>query len=222
MQVANILVDIGPYHVTHFVYILFRTLQSLRSLLYGMLTLNDLPHSPLITTRRKTEETLYPQADGPCQALSNRREYLFGKDFLSRTVPEYDHFEAKTKSVLGHSESSVIPWLTVKEILTCHYSHNLPLPPGLTSDDIDKATYITGYMWGVLYKDEELNRLAIGRFIEELLEDVHMGEKGQNYEGHKRSDGRQAVAPDANVLIYSGHDWTLVPLLCALSIYDGK
>jgi hypothetical protein len=37
-----------------------------------------------------------------------------------------------------------------------------------------------------------------------------------------RIDSRYRVAPLANMMIYSGHDSTLVPLLCALGIYNSK
>ena len=32
---------------------------------------------------------------------------------------------------------------------------------------------------------------------------------------------RASLVPDAKMLIYSGHDSTLVPILCALGIYQG-
>ena len=48
-----------------------------------------------------------------------------------------------------------------------------------------------------------MNRLSIGRFIHELLENFEQ----LNYR---------------KWLIYSGHDSTIVPMLCALDAYDGK
>ncbi len=48
-----------------------------------------------------------------------------------------------------------------------------------------------------------LNRLAIGRFIHEMLDDL------QAYREKK-------------LLVYSGHDSTIVPLLCAFDAYDGE
>ena len=35
-------------------------------------------------------------------------------------------------------------------------------------------------------------------------------------------DGKKDIAPSANFFVYSGHDSTVVPLLCALGIYNGK
>lgn len=57
-----------------------------------------------------------------------------------------------------------------------------------------------------MLQDDVLNKLAIGRFLRELLDslrsEMSRGEKGKK------------------MLIYSGHDSTLVPLLCALGIFD--
>jgi hypothetical protein len=62
-------------------------------------------------------------------------------------------------------------------------------------------------MWGRLYKDFTLNRLAIGRFIKEMMHDV---ESSFNTE-HAQ-----------DMFVYSGHDSTIVPMLCALNIYNGE
>lgn len=71
--------------------------------------------------------------------------------------------------------------------------------------------------------------MAIGRFIRELLHD--MGDSSAvgdptpaspmntNSLKHPHENSRQEMAPHANVLIYSGHDSTLVPLLCAVGLY---
>lgn len=42
-------------------------------------------------------------------------------------------------------------WLTVKEVFTCYDVHNIPLPMGITTADVAKASEITGCMWGALY-----------------------------------------------------------------------
>lgn len=149
-------------------------------------------------------------------------------------------------------------------------------------------------MWGSLYQDDKLNRLAIGRFIRELLDVVHpavhklpipspsspasflpftpsspsassslsipsisnkensetenkINSKISNNMNSKidnvidsidtfkedqpinsqtptdplsRSENTQEHT-HAKIMIFSGHDSTLVPILCALGIYDG-
>ena len=130
-----------------------RTILSLRSLLAGLLPDDhNLQHPekvPKIVKRYRTLETLYPQADGACAALSERRKVLFGTDFLANSISDYYIFENKIKAIFGYEEK--VNWLEVKEVLTCHLVHGLELPKGISEDDIDKATEITGYMWGALY-----------------------------------------------------------------------
>jgi hypothetical protein len=132
-----------------------RTILSLRSLLSGLLPDDPLllypQHVPKIIKRVRTLETLYPQADGVCLALSERRKILFNNnnDFLSNSILHYNIFENKIKTIFGYEEK--VNWLEMKEVLTCHLVHGLKLPENITEEDIDKATQITGFMWGALY-----------------------------------------------------------------------
>lgn len=72
-----------------------------------------------------------------------------------------------------------------------------------------------------------MNRMAIGRFIFDLMADLKtaLGESAPKYIAQSRvrsSDPiEMAAARDKRLLIYSGHDSTLVPVLCALGLYDG-
>lgn len=135
-----------------------RTLMSLRALLSGLLEdRSELPGNqlPKIFTRPKSEENLFPQADGPCPAMAERRNIIFGKDLLSKSISWYDDFEQRIRSLLGFEEK--VNWLTVKEVLTCYEVHGHDLPDGIHTGDIQKATKIAGFIWGALYKVELLN-----------------------------------------------------------------
>jgi hypothetical protein len=220
-----------------------RTAMSLRSTLYGLLIGNiDENHSqlplnskPIIITRSKPHETLYPQADGPCEAITARRDEFFKNNFLTRSFPRFSEIETKMKLLFGFEEN--VNWLALKDVLSCWQLHNLPLPDEFTQEDMNHLTKLNGFIWGSLYGDKLLNKLAIGRFIRELIEDInavnpslqHTSLSGlsdsfdQNEIGSRDiGDGKKDVAPLANMMIYSGHDSTLVPLLCALGIYNGK
>eukprot|EP01041_Mallomonas_annulata_P011897 gene11897-24927_t len=186
-----------------------RTRQSLRSILVGLHGIDDNNCSPInpseIYSRPKHEETMYPQADGPCPAMGARRTELFSDDFIAKNWPGFQEMEGRFKKLLNYSEP--INWLTVREILVCQLSHNIPLPEGLSPQDVAILNSFSGWLWGVLYKDSSLNRLAIGRFFRELLEDVKNAMEGSTE--HK-------------MLFYSGHDSTLVPVACALGIHDDE
>lgn len=186
-----------------------RTLQSLRSLLAGLFAVDSTAPSALhsstglkISTRPKSQEVMFPTADGPCESMVERRNIIFPPNFMEQNLEGYSPLEAKVKAALGYSDK--VGWLAVKEILTCSKVHGIPFPEGLTADDEKSISRLAGWMWGALYKDKTLNRLAIGRFLTELLDDILVNHK------------------DKKMLIYSGHDSTLVPVLCALDCYDDK
>ena len=56
-----------------------------------------------------------------------------------------------------------------------------------------------------------MNRFGIGRFLREIMEDL----KYCNNSPTRTID-------EPKLLIYSGHDTTLLPVMCALNIYDGN
>lgn len=247
-----------------------RTIQSLRSLLVGLfdVQLEDTRANakgegevvvedkvennaflrrnslPTIHTRPKSQETLFPQADGrPCAAMSARRSEIFPDNFLATKIDGYTELESKMRRILGYG--SKVNWLAIKEILTCYKEHDVPYPEGISYEDADRVTDLAGKMWGMLYKDDKLNRLAIGRFIGEMVHELSkanmkpftLQEQSSSSAASSSSssfskvdvsgmstlsdvEDSQRNAEEPRMIIYSGHDSTLVPILCALGIYD--
>ena len=76
----------------------------------------------------------------------------------------------------------------------------------ISEEEEHKVSEIAGWMWGKLFNDDKYNKLAIGRFFNELLMDLD----------------EKATRNGKKLLIYSGHDSTLVPVMCALRIYDNQ
>jgi hypothetical protein len=198
-----------------------RTLQSLRSLIVGLYDISKNKKSSLITaassssssssyslsvhTRSKDNETMFPKANSIL--LAAKRSLILPDSLYHETHDGYTEYEKRIKLALGYDPNDIntkVSWLTVKEILSCYKVHGHPYPLDLNYEDEEFATIISGWMWGVLFKDEDINRLACGRFIKELLNDIKNEQK------------------DKNMLIYSGHDSTLVPLLCALGVYNDQ
>jgi hypothetical protein len=102
---------------------------------------------------------------------------------------------------------------------------------GISESDADRVTDLAGWMWGTMYQDDVLNRLAIGRFLRELLDVIHPAvhdlptpapSSPFAFLSHKKhNDVPVEQTSHAKMMIFSGHDSTLVPVLCALGIYDG-
>lgn len=115
-----------------------RTMQSLRSLLSGLLGIDgaNYPHSstellPTILSRLKTEETMFPGADGPCSAMNDRRAVIFANNLIETSIPGYLELEQKMRDVLGYQDR--VSWLQIKEILTCYQAHGIAYPKGAYS-----------------------------------------------------------------------------------------
>jgi hypothetical protein len=132
-----------------------RTIQSLRSLLVGLFDVEiasfqgfDLQHHhpPTIVSRiNRGEETLFPQAE----AVTSRRKMLLARAMLSESIEGYDELHEKIKDAIG---SEKINWILVKEVLTCHATHDINVLSGINDEDVDKISNVAGWIWGVLFK----------------------------------------------------------------------
>jgi hypothetical protein len=136
-----------------------RTIQSLRSLLAGLYDIKAgentsekrLPH---ITTRIKSQETLFPHADGPCVAMSLRRNTLFSYYMNSSHISRWDGLEQKLRKDLGIISERIgwLTWLNIMEVLVAFQAHNISLPRDINSKDVEKIYDLVGWTWEVLYK----------------------------------------------------------------------
>eukprot|EP01039_Chlorochromonas_danica_P002358 gene2358-2589_t len=209
-----------------------RTLQSIRCLLIGLFQPNAVKilkdrkgdeHSHTTTSTTTTtwsltrerlvalpfintiaghlEETIYPQSSTSCLAIAERKKELVSRQLLRKKIRGFDSIEKKVMTILGYSNADEINWLIVKEVLQTHLVHNIHYIEGLDEKDMVKIDEVATFIWSVMYHDQEMNRLSIGRFLCELLQDM------ESYQ-------------DRRFLIYSGHDSTLVPILCGLDVFD--
>eukprot|EP01031_Cornospumella_fuschlensis_P026317 gene26317-31793_t len=85
------------------------------------------------------------------------------------------------------------------EVLTAHHAHGIQHVQGVCDEHLGKIDEIVAFIWGVLYKDKIFNSLSIGRFIHELVNDLQTKTHA--------------------MCIYSAHDSTLTPLMCALDTF---
>jgi len=227
-----------------------RTLQSLRSLVAGLYQLSPeeadagaagselfeaqqlMQASALqVDTRPRRAETMFAHPN--CQALRDRREQILPASKIHTSFENYEELHSRIKGQLRLTmpEDQVV-WVMLKEVLTCYKVHGHPLPLDFTYEDEKVATDISGWLWGTLFRDEVVSRLAIGRFVKELLRDIDSS-TGANASAsaspnetvfQEAAAAASAVAATAQkkMLIYSGHDSTLVPLMCALGLYDNQ
>lgn len=141
---------------------LCRTMLSLRSFLSGFLLGNASDSSlltnsklPLIFSRLKNQETMYPHADGPCQGMTDRRLFLIHNKYNNATdLPAYaSDLELKLIGALGLKEPLTwLMWLNIMDIMICYETHRVALPIGLTHDDVTNTVNFVSWVWGSLYK----------------------------------------------------------------------
>ena len=71
---------------------------------------------------------MFPGADGPCSAMSDRRTEIFSNNLMESSIPDYLQLEQKMRDVLGYTDR--VSWLPIKEILTCYEAHGIDFPEG--------------------------------------------------------------------------------------------
>ena len=147
---------------------------------------------------------MYPQADGVCHEICARRAELFSNNFVKSSWKNYTSLRNKYQDLLGLDE---LPWFSIRDVYVSCHSHGVPLPDSVTHEDIYELNALSGHLWGRAFNDFRLNHLGIGRFLNELLHDInYVGDKGEGY----------------RLLMYTGHDSTVVPILCAFGAFDSK
>ncbi|KAA8497778.1 Lysophosphatidic acid phosphatase type 6 [Porphyridium purpureum] len=103
--------------------------------------------------------------------------------------------------------------IKLRDSLVARMTHGIPLPEGWDHELSNKVARLAEWQLEELFVAETENqretvRLAIGRQIREFLE--NMREK------------ITAMSDAKSMYLYSAHDTTLVPILVALRVFDGK
>jgi len=102
--------------------------------------------------------------------------------------------------------------------------HGLPFPSSVEGGGVEggeeewfeRVEQFTCRMWGSWFREEEMTRLAIGPFLKEVLEGIEgkaSGRKGQR-------EGMGEGGKVEHVVVYAGHDSSIVPVLAALGIWE--
>ena len=97
----------------------------------------------------------------------------------------------------------------IYDLLKCMHGNEIELPKGYNKSHIDLLEQVVVDQWARVYDSgEEVSRKAIGRFVAEMAAPIQDAVAGK---------------PDAPKLaVFSGHDSTIVPLLCAFKAFDGS
>eukprot|EP01118_Nematostelium_gracile_P017605 TRINITY_DN7581_c0_g1_i1.p1 TRINITY_DN7581_c0_g1~~TRINITY_DN7581_c0_g1_i1.p1 ORF type:complete len:388 (+),score=98.97 TRINITY_DN7581_c0_g1_i1:31-1194(+) len=186
-----------------------RTQESLQHVFNGLYPHSK--HPPINTYLSKDEPMFYDTADcsraqemlkvfkiANHQVLQKKGEQVKPqlKDFLN----QQDHN--------GRRPRSDYWYLELLDLLQCYRSRTGgKLPDGVSQESMNSLEKIGVDNWFGPFRDKEMCRLGIGRYLEEI--DDHIQEK---------IDGKS----DLKLIVYAAHDTTVGPVLAALDVFDWK
>lgn len=183
-----------------------RTIESAQSLLWGLYPPSTRPHGREgvmdVNIVEGAAENMYPRS--ACARLNQLK-----KD--ARATPDYlkhredrQPFQDKVEAALGRKVNS---WDGLNSTLQTIIRHRLLLPDGVDQDIVDGVESEAGYETAVKFSSPEICRLAIGRFIGDVVDRVQTTVDGED---------------DVRFALYSGHDNTLSPFLSAFNVFDAR
>eukprot|EP01031_Cornospumella_fuschlensis_P032246 gene32246-39001_t len=209
-----------------------RTLQSLKALLTGLLTnQSDLDGSvPVIHAVLDIQQEVMIPQDAHCPHIL-RTKRIEIHDSLRKSLPGYRDIEEKLPLLIN--KHGYLPWMDLYEVLVCLHAYHqhfantsdfggtgwsdfgdstpqkgvqggILLSDVLGVRDFSVVESVVTSVWQMMYQDKSSNRIALGRFFHELLENTLL---------------THAAKP---LHIYSAHDVTLAAFLAALDLFDGR
>lgn len=89
-----------------------------------------------------------------------------------------------------------------------------PLPRGITMDVVDKIWEFASFKKNLVYSNNEVVRLAIGRFANEIVQQM------QTKIDASRKGARAPKQHPYTMMLYLGHDSTVIPLLHLLKNFS--
>lgn len=183
-----------------------RTQQSVQNILGGLLGEASPRLSVPIIVRDLADERLIPRPPA-CPPLRRRLDELGSAKRAATASTEEMEVITRVRCALGYPEGG-LRLDQAREVLVCALSHGDALPAGVSDHDVGELLTINAKQWDVLYSDSTVAALGMGRLLAEVDEHLTAAAKGD--EGAPR------------LVLLSGHDSTIVPLLSALGLFDRR
>lgn len=185
-----------------------RTIETAEILLDKIFPERDLSKSPImINTLPENMETMYPRES--CRAFRKaHKESLQDELFV-------DFVENRLSGKLTRDLAKLIlpelhygrSWSGIHNSLSTRLLSNIEKIDRNATVLLHSTALLSGITYFQIYKNKQAARLGIGRFIRELIEPIDLLAKEKE--------------PRFKMLLYSGHDNTIGPLLVSLGIFDG-
>jgi len=189
-----------------------RTEESLQNVFKGLYPDSD---PPAIVTHTPTNEPMWYETSD-CQRLKDLfREFHSDpkyKQYMSEEIPALA--EKLRHYLLLTDKNGNVPsgkhWpIELYDYFKCHRSINdtNSIPANVPPGAFEKLEEMSVLNWFEAFKTKTIARLGMGRFLSEIL-------------GHM--DKRIGGKSDLKLVVFSGHDTTVGPVLVALDVFDDK
>jgi len=204
-----------------------RTIHSVQGLLVGLFPEGDIDHIHEIDVRHTSILIPDPQ---PRQSKEQEEleKLLAARPHLQEREKKMKELAVKTTQALQHAladdahdisfgigeekgeisaetKLKPLPWTQLAEITKCLQVRDL-LPPDITQEDQEAFASHAAWKWFENLRHPRLSYLAMNKMVTQIVDNMD----------RKQSDGTQE--DDHLLHIYSGHDSTLIGLLCAFRL----
>ncbi|KAJ3178554.1 hypothetical protein HDU85_005161 [Gaertneriomyces sp. JEL0708] len=187
-----------------------RTIESVQFLIHGLhppRTRSEDVADLTVHVKAASDENMYPHQS--CSSL-NAATKAFRRTAKAAMQDEMQEILQRWKHFITPEDRKLNPLRQVHALFdtfVCMRAHGMPLPKGVTSEDVDHLADITTRQWWNFYDgSEEMASMAIGRVLKDLKAKIVSAVDGK---------------PDAvKMALFSGHDSTIAPLLSAFKVFD--
>ncbi len=153
------------------------------------------------------EEELRPLAIRATQALQD----LLADGAMDVTFGVAEGSSSSNSKTDQHFKT--LSWAQLAEITKCLRVRNM-LPPSISEEDQEKISNHLAQKWFGLLRHARLSYLAMNRMTHMMLQRMKIQQHQQQQ--HQHQDHQQGLLP--RIIIYSGHDSTLIGLMCAFRL----
>eukprot|EP00188_Purpureofilum_apyrenoidigerum_P001898 Plantae.Rhodophyta-Purpureofilum_apyrenoidigerum.ctg20944.p1 GENE.Plantae.Rhodophyta-Purpureofilum_apyrenoidigerum.ctg20944~~Plantae.Rhodophyta-Purpureofilum_apyrenoidigerum.ctg20944.p1 ORF type:complete len:424 (-),score=64.33 Plantae.Rhodophyta-Purpureofilum_apyrenoidigerum.ctg20944:247-1518(-) len=179
-----------------------RAVQSAQALLSGLFPKGQRPEKIPIHVMPMKKETIIPNTN-QCPRLRK----MFGEAKKAwRANDETEEIRAHVGLILGEDLNT--PIIHFYDSFVGRYAHGLELPEGVSPKLIDEVSRLAVWEVAQLFKDRHALKLSIAPLWQEICSSHRQSLSGEE--------------KDRKLIIYSGHDTTLMPMLESLGVFDGK
>lgn len=202
-----------------------RTIETALELVNGMYPKRPRAQPLRVELHAVNAETMYPHSS--CTFIGDTYKTFRKSEARQRIKDElaalFDPTEFKSQDDYDFYTKRSLPALC-NTVATLH-GHGFPLPQGIRADHVDSICEMSGKEYEAVYtSDKRITRLAIGRFLGEILDVLKDKVESDTFiMDDEKLMGISTMSERAppKFMLMSGHDNTIAPLILSLNLMSG-